>query len=144
MTSAAKIAANRRNAQRSTGPRTGAGKARSRGNSLKHGLAVPIARDSVFADRIKELTAELGRTIPKPTDRIESAASAYAELERVQQLWTELLGRAAASVTVDTVDSGEQASKAVHTAVQLLPCLTRYERRAISNLRKVLRDLEKP
>ena len=34
----ARVAANRRNAARSTGPRTAAGKARSRANAIKHGL----------------------------------------------------------------------------------------------------------
>src|SRR4051794_33620317 len=38
MTSDARIAANRRNAQHSTGPRTAAGKARSSQNPTKHGL----------------------------------------------------------------------------------------------------------
>src|SRR4051794_13489448 len=38
MASARQIAANRRNAARSTGPRTSAGKARSRRNALRHGL----------------------------------------------------------------------------------------------------------
>ena len=38
MTTALKIAANRRNAKRSTGPRTEAGKAISRRNALTHGL----------------------------------------------------------------------------------------------------------
>ena len=39
MISEAKLAANRRNAQVSTGPKTGEGKARSSQNSLKHGLS---------------------------------------------------------------------------------------------------------
>lgn len=38
MVSRRKIAANRRNAEKSTGPRSSAGKARSRGNALTHGL----------------------------------------------------------------------------------------------------------
>src|SRR3981081_468332 len=37
-TSSAKVAANRRNASKSTGPRTQAGKARSRWNAMQHGL----------------------------------------------------------------------------------------------------------
>jgi hypothetical protein len=41
------LAANRRNAQRSTGPRTDAGKAVSRCNALKHGL---LAKDVVVRD----------------------------------------------------------------------------------------------
>jgi hypothetical protein len=43
MTSPRKIAANRANAQRSTGPRSAAGKASSRRNGAKHGLAVPVS-----------------------------------------------------------------------------------------------------
>jgi hypothetical protein len=38
MTTWRQIAANRRNAEKSTGPRTEAGKRRSRGNALRHGL----------------------------------------------------------------------------------------------------------
>ncbi|MFO0889937.1 MAG: hypothetical protein U0790_12460 [Isosphaeraceae bacterium] len=43
MTSAARIEANRRNAQRSTGPRTEAGKQAVRLNALKHGLDATTA-----------------------------------------------------------------------------------------------------
>src|SRR3954471_23072596 len=45
--SEARVAANRRNAQRSTGPKTEEGKQRSRANALKHGLcaSVVVAED---------------------------------------------------------------------------------------------------
>jgi hypothetical protein len=39
MASAAQIEANRRNAQRSTWPRTDAGKVHARANALKHGMS---------------------------------------------------------------------------------------------------------
>ena len=42
MASEAQIRANRENAQRSTGPRTEAGRQSSRLNSLKHGLAAKM------------------------------------------------------------------------------------------------------
>ena len=41
--SAAKLEANRRNAQHSTGPRTDTGKEHSRQNALKHGILAPVA-----------------------------------------------------------------------------------------------------
>src|SRR4051812_18325934 len=46
--SEARVAANRRNAQRSTGPKTEEGKQKSRANALKHGLcaSVVVAEDA--------------------------------------------------------------------------------------------------
>ena len=71
MASAAQIAANRRNALRSTGPRTAAGKARSRRNAHKHGLYArvepPPPEDAAQIDR---LTAEYRRRL-QPADQIE-------------------------------------------------------------------------
>jgi hypothetical protein len=52
MTSDRQIAANRRNAHRSTGPRSDAGRKRSGRNSLRHGLA---AAGTVNAERIKHI-----------------------------------------------------------------------------------------
>ena len=49
--SQARIDANRRNAQKSTGPKTEEGKARSRANSLKHGLCASV----VVAEDVEQL-----------------------------------------------------------------------------------------
>jgi hypothetical protein len=45
MISAAKLAANRANAKKSTGPRTPAGKARAAQNARRHGLTLPVLGD---------------------------------------------------------------------------------------------------
>jgi hypothetical protein len=45
------IAANKRNAAKSTGPRTSGGKARSRLNALRHGAASRILFEQNFVDR---------------------------------------------------------------------------------------------
>ena len=64
MTSPAKIAANRRNARRSTGPRSAAGKARARRNAFRHGLATPASLDHVAMDRIDDLVDALTMDVP--------------------------------------------------------------------------------
>jgi hypothetical protein len=55
MTSERKRAANRRNAQRSTGPRTVAGKKNSRQNALRHGLSGRLGKDPEQDPRIEGL-----------------------------------------------------------------------------------------
>src|SRR4051812_18743692 len=60
--SEARLAANRRNALRSTGPKTEEGKERSRANALKHGLCstVVLAED---AQLVQERTGDFFRTL---------------------------------------------------------------------------------
>ena len=66
MTSPAKIRANRRNALRSTGPRTRAGKAIAARNSRLHGLTLPVLADPSLSGEVVALarrieTSLLGR-----------------------------------------------------------------------------------
>ena len=84
MTSARKIESNRQNALRSTGPRTDAGKARSRRNALKHGLEIPIKRDSAFIEQIEALSTELTSLSTKPHEIVRLAAEWQLEVARVQ------------------------------------------------------------
>jgi hypothetical protein len=58
MTSAKAIAANRRNARRSTGPRTAAGKRKVARNALRHGLSIAVADPAVTAE-VARMTAAL-------------------------------------------------------------------------------------
>ncbi|WP_046863597.1 hypothetical protein [Microvirga massiliensis] len=59
MPSSQKITANQHNARRSTGPRTAAGKAQSRRNAVKHGLAIPSAARPELAPDIAQLAQAL-------------------------------------------------------------------------------------
>ena len=65
MATKAQIRANRKNAKKSTGPRTNEGKARSAQNPLKHGL---LARDAVLPD---EDPADFDRQLCDLEDTIE-------------------------------------------------------------------------
>lgn len=57
--SARKTAANRANAQRSTGPRSAAGKAKAARNAERHGLTIPIARDPSLQAEVLSLPEQI-------------------------------------------------------------------------------------
>jgi hypothetical protein len=73
MTSPKRVAANHRNARKSTGPRTAAGKERSRMNALKHGLdaqtlILPGEDDAAFLARLEAWRADV-----RPRNSLEDA-----------------------------------------------------------------------
>src|SRR5436190_23204466 len=80
VTSATQIAANRRNAMRSTGPRTATGKARSRCNALRHGLSLPLSLNNFVAAQIEKLTEELTAFAGEPRERVRVVAEAHLEV----------------------------------------------------------------
>src|SRR5262249_329031 len=80
MASDKQIAANRRNAMRSTGPRTRSGKARSRANSLRHGLLSKVLVDPPLANETDQLARRIAQEHGKPDDCFESRTIAEAEL----------------------------------------------------------------
>src|SRR5262245_26462849 len=90
--SAARIAANRRNARSSSGPRSAAGKARAAQNSRRHGLSRPAADDPAWAAAI----AALARTIAGEGAEPQRLALAYAiavahiDVERARQVRRDL------------------------------------------------------
>lgn len=91
------VARNRKNAGRSTGPRTAAGKAVSRRNILKHGLtanpAVGVIEDPDVFDR---LFADLCGRI-KPVDELEKSLVRHAAAHHGR------LRRAGSGVALDQI-----------------------------------------
>jgi len=77
MTSPRKIAANRANAQRSTGPRSAAGKASSRRNATKHALSVPVSALPGFAQEVAQLAKQLAEG--RENYLVQEAATRVAE-----------------------------------------------------------------
>jgi hypothetical protein len=145
MASQRKIEANRRNALRSTGPRTDAGKARSRRNALKHGLEVPINRDNAFVEQIEALATELTPLSDKPREIVRLAAEWQLEVARVQATRVDIINRELrqqAGTVDDAVDEKARVASAIAETLPNLLALDRYERRALLRLRKVLRSFE--
>jgi hypothetical protein len=94
MASERKIAANRRNARKSTGPRSEPGKKRAGQNAFRHGLTVHVT--SVEFERQLEVLAR--RIADETEDRMTHefagmAAEAELELARVRQVKTTLIER---------------------------------------------------
>ena len=98
MASDKQIAANRRNAMRSTGPRTRSGKARSRANSLRHGLLSKALVDPALVNETDQLARRIAQEYGKPDDCFELRTIAEAEL-------IILSARAARAQLLDTISS---------------------------------------
>src|ERR1700730_16202069 len=87
MSSDKQTAANRANAQKSTGPTTAQGKAKASRNALKHGLSgdgevLPLEDEALYADRLQQWL-----NAAQPDDEIEryqiaTAAWATVKLDR--------------------------------------------------------------
>jgi hypothetical protein len=79
MTSPKKIAANRANAEKSTGPTSSAGKRRSSKNARRHGLSMPIVADPNWSAEIEALAREIAGAAASEINRELAKHVAVAE-----------------------------------------------------------------
>ena len=95
MTSTRKIKANRANAQASTGPRTGQGKACSALNARRHGLSLSVTSNPVLAEQVETLAREfVGRSSdPEIGELAHDLAEAQIDLIRIRWARHDLLVR---------------------------------------------------
>jgi hypothetical protein len=95
MSSEAQIAANRANAEHSTGPRTEEGRAASSKNHLVHGLAakesllLPTEDGAAYDKSLADFTAEWNPTTPAETALVISAVRFHWMADRAQRLQME-------------------------------------------------------
>jgi hypothetical protein len=135
MTSTRQIDANRRNAQRSTGPKTQEGKLASRNNALRHGLARPIENDPDLILRRQELTAIFAQGSRDEGHReiARDVADGFLALGRIRSFRSQVL---------EQLGEFEQALPKDHDqGLRQLQRIQRYERRVLSHRRKALRAL---
>src|SRR5262249_12966556 len=109
MTSAAKIAANRRNAQRSTGPRSAPGKARTRYNALHYRFSVPARYDPKTDAEVQGLAVHLSADTLEPCeqDLAMRAAEAQFDLFRMQRAKVDLINGIAKHLKYTDASLGE-------------------------------------
>jgi hypothetical protein len=103
MASERQIAANRRNARRSTGPRSGAGKTRASRNAYRHGLTLNITSTAEYAKQLETLVRKIagGTKDPVKLERARAIAQADLELARVRRAKVALIERASAFGELD-------------------------------------------
>jgi hypothetical protein len=135
MTSDRKAASNRKNAQKSTGPRSELGRRHSRSNALRHGLAIAIGSDPSFHEDINVLAKALmdDRGEQNVGEFALQAAEAEIDLLRIRKL------RAS---RFNAVFGGSEPKHDDHSELyEELAKLERYERRAFSRRKRALRAM---
>jgi hypothetical protein len=161
MVSERKLAANRSNARRCSGPSTAAGKRRVGQNAFRHGLAVRILSDPAKSAEVERLAVALAGTGADAFRIAQARIAAEAELEliRVRNIRAALinsmpvepatarlpLARSSSAGSQDTTP-GQQDRKGreVDRFIRALPLLVRidrYELRALSRRKRALRSL---
>lgn len=87
MASERQIEANRRNAKRSTGPQTDAGRLASARNARRHGLSIPMERDEALVIAARGLAGALdvNETLEPNSSVALKAAMGHLEMRRVRQ-----------------------------------------------------------
>jgi hypothetical protein len=105
VTSERKIAANRRNALKSTGPRSASGKKRSSKNSFRHGLTKPLS-GTEFMRELDKLTRQIAENGEHRFDieLAQAAAEAELELTRVRRRKVDLIEGVAALTNLNSLE----------------------------------------
>jgi hypothetical protein len=126
----AKLEANRANAQRSTGPRTSAGKARSARNALRHGLNAAPSQGVSDVSTLDLAARMVGQ--PRANEAGLEAAQAEEHLIRIRSIKRSTLESAVAEVLAETI-SDQQLVK--EEALALALCAAADELEVLGGLR---------
>ena len=147
--------ANRRNAAKSTGPRSSGGRKRASRNSFRHGLSAQGSWSAKFARAVERLARKIaGRTAnPIALELARAAAQGQLEVARIRQLKVAAIQQGLAieafktecfeaKAALQSVDPERMAS-AVRGALPQLLKLERYQRRAWARRDQALRGLKR-
>ena len=131
MASERQIAANRRNAKKSSGPRSADGKARSGRNALFHGLSIASRTIPAFEQDVLLLAGALTPAGENIEDAALIAAEAEIDLLRIRNYRAALIEGSRGRAGPESFDLANKLER-----------LERYERRAFARRNKALRTIE--
>jgi len=133
--------ANRKNARRSTGPRTAAGKANAAKNSFRHGLSADIRNNSTWSKDIETLAQHYWEEAINRHRFVDARTAAEAQfaINRVRQARVALIENAA--VDHSFITSTDHDGPVFSAIAEKLLQLDRYERRALSRRKRALQAL---
>jgi hypothetical protein len=143
------IAANRRNARRSTGPRSRAGRKRSSRNSFRHGLATGVAANTERIKRIERLARKIAGA---STDIVtlqcaRTIAQAQFDFAQIARLKVVLMSRVGGFEMTDAgtvptpITEPDGTADTIREMLSELIKLDRYERRAAVRRARALHSL---
>jgi hypothetical protein len=132
MASEKQMMANRRNAQRSTGPRTAAGKSKSSRNAFRHGLSRLLDGGETTQVKVEALVRAIAGQNPDDAQREAAieAAAAHLEIERARDVRKEMLS---------TIDLESVTPKELWRLI----AVDRYEARARTKRRRAYSKMRK-
>jgi len=153
MRSSARVLANRRNARRSTGPKTSEGKSRGANNALRHRLAIPVTINPALvaaAERLARVIA--GKDVdPIRLGGARRIAEAQIDLLRARRARLALLNSSGAwakerSVqlirTREQLETEESLAEGLEDVAAGLARLDHHERRALSRRKFAIREFD--
>jgi len=138
MASAKQLAANRRNAQHSSGPKSEQGKRRSAINALRHGLTVPVEL-SALAVHLPQLKAWLQADLTKPFSPRELALRILDYERNVQHLQSAFeVEEQTSSPTPQAAEDLQSAARVREWAEDVALGFSRAERGHLRQLGKII------
>ena len=154
MTTLVKIESNRRNAQRSTGPRTRTGKAASSRNALRHGLlatqiTLPDEDPDAFEEVRTQMTAEFAPHGPLEELLVERITASAWRLRRVVQVEAGVMAVRTRDAQAELAASRREDNPLAlgviwdATGADALSKLSRYETTLERALYRALHELER-
>ena len=130
MTTERQIMANRANAQKSTGPKTAAGRLKSSRNAYRHGLSLPLRLDVATSSKADAIARALAhnQADEKTLAAAREVATAQLELLRIRAARAELM-------------TGLDVASGDINHLKRLAALDRYERLAATKRRRASHKL---